>query len=208
MFVCCCCLSSLSSLRPYVFFFLVFFLCGLLANSYPLLVCLIRAAILHFSFRRHLFLDRGRVSEGLVRVSLAFHLFVVGTVIFASVLLCQVKSKTSLFLQRKTWMPHIKPQRQMPKLISTTGSYWNGRIPVAISNSFFSAEIFGLLYTETVEAVMPKAVESYRDVTIGLLLYNLRLQVNSWPKHARSRGCSGYFPCPFSRDILVLICDS
>ena len=95
--------------------FLFFFVCGLLANSYPLLACLIRAAILHFSFRRHLFLDRGRVSEGLVRVSLAFHLFVVGTVIFASVLLCQVKSKTSLFLQRKTWMPHIKPQRQCKK---------------------------------------------------------------------------------------------
>ena len=44
------------------------------------------------------FLDGGRVSEGLVMVSLAFHLFVVGTVIFASVLLCQVKS---LFLERK-----------------------------------------------------------------------------------------------------------
>ena len=29
---------------------------------------------------------------GLVMVSLAFHLFVVGTVIFASVLLCQVKN--------------------------------------------------------------------------------------------------------------------
>ena len=38
------------------------------------------------------FLDGGWVSEGLVMVSLAFHLFVVGTVIFASVLLCQVKS--------------------------------------------------------------------------------------------------------------------
>ena len=37
------------------------------------------------------FLDGGRVSERLVMVSLAFHLFVVGTVIFASVLLCQVK---------------------------------------------------------------------------------------------------------------------
>ena len=33
------------------------------------------------------FLDGGRVSEELVMVSLAFHLFVVGTVIFASVLL-------------------------------------------------------------------------------------------------------------------------
>ena len=38
------------------------------------------------------FLDGGWVSEGLVMVSLAFHLFVIGTVIFASVLLCQVKS--------------------------------------------------------------------------------------------------------------------
>ena len=34
------------------------------------------------------FLDGGRVSEELVMVSLAFHLFVVGTVTFASVLLC------------------------------------------------------------------------------------------------------------------------
>ena len=46
-------------------------------------------------------LDGGRVSEELVMVSLAFHLFVVGTVIFAFVLLCQVKSRTSLFLQGK-----------------------------------------------------------------------------------------------------------
>ena len=46
-------------------------------------------------------LDGGRVSEELVMVSLAFHLFVVGTVILDSVLLCQVKSRTSLFLQRK-----------------------------------------------------------------------------------------------------------
>ena len=36
------------------------------------------------------FLDGGRVNEELVMVSLAFHLFVVGTVIFAFVLLCQV----------------------------------------------------------------------------------------------------------------------
>ena len=41
-------------------------------------------------------------------VRLAFHLSAVGTVIFASVLLCQVKSRTSLFLQRKMWVPHIK----------------------------------------------------------------------------------------------------
>ena len=39
-----------------------------------------------------MFLDGGLVSEWLFTVSLAFHLFVVGTVIFASVLLCQVKS--------------------------------------------------------------------------------------------------------------------
>ena len=37
------------------------------------------------------FLDGGPVSEELVMISLAFHLFVVGSVIFASVLLCQVK---------------------------------------------------------------------------------------------------------------------
>ena len=37
------------------------------------------------------FLDGGWVGEGLVKVSVAFHLFVIGTVIFASVLLCQVK---------------------------------------------------------------------------------------------------------------------
>ena len=55
-----------------------------------------------------MFLNGGRISEGLVMVSLAFHLFVVGTVSFASVLLCQVKSRTSLFLQRKMWVPHIK----------------------------------------------------------------------------------------------------
>ena len=130
------------------------------------------------------FLDGGRVSEGLIMVSLAFHLFVVGTVIFASVLLCQVKSshvKNFFILSKENVVPHIKPQRQctyickrlklkkyattrsiahitiynkhkrnhhyshdtssslelsqsMPKLISATGSYWNGRIPVAISD--------------------------------------------------------------------------
>ena len=51
------------------------------------------------------FLDGGRVSEELV--SLAFHLFVVGTVIFASVLLCQVKN---FFIPSKENVPHIKPQ--------------------------------------------------------------------------------------------------
>ena len=111
-------------------------------------------------------------------VSLAYYLFVIGTVIFASVLLCQVKN---FFIPSKeNVVPHIKPQRQctickrltlkeyattssiahitiynkhkhnhhyshdtssslelsqsMPKLISATGSYWNGRILVAISN--------------------------------------------------------------------------
>ena len=44
------------------------------------------------------FLDGGRVSEELVMVSLAFHLFVFGTVIFASVLLCQVKSSQEFSL--------------------------------------------------------------------------------------------------------------
>ena len=47
------------------------------------------------------FLDGGRVSEELVMVSLAFHLFVIGTVIFASERCSYVKSRFSLFLQRK-----------------------------------------------------------------------------------------------------------
>ena len=54
------------------------------------------------------FLDGGQVSEELVMVSLAFHLFVVGTVIFASLLLCQVKN---FFIPSKENVPHIKPQR-------------------------------------------------------------------------------------------------
>ena len=61
------------------------------------------------------FLDGGRVSEGLVMVSLAFHLFVVGTVIFGSVLLCQVKSshvKNFFIPAKENVVPHIKPQRQ------------------------------------------------------------------------------------------------
>ena len=80
-----------------------------------LLACLIRAAILHFSFRLHLFTSRcfvgtisdllyqsaafvfpdgSRVSE-LVMVSLAFHLFVVGTVIF---FLCALMALTEFVL--------------------------------------------------------------------------------------------------------------
>ena len=56
------------------------------------------------------FLGGVRVSEELVMVSLAFHLFVVGTVIFAYVLLSQVKN---FFIPSKeNVVPHIKPQRQ------------------------------------------------------------------------------------------------
>ena len=55
------------------------------------------------------FLAGGRVSEELVMVSLAFHLFVVGTVIFASVLLCQVNN---FFIPSQENVPHTKPQRQ------------------------------------------------------------------------------------------------
>ena len=127
-------------------------------------------------------------TPGLVMVSLAFHLFVVGTVIFASVLLCQVKSsqvllhsfkgkcgathkatKTVYICKRLTLEKYattrsiaritiynkhkhnhhyfhntsssLELSQSMPKLISTTGSYWNGRIPVAISN--FSGTFFG-----------------------------------------------------------------
>ena len=55
------------------------------------------------------FLDGIRVTRGLVMVSLAFHLFVVGIVIFASVFMSsQIKSRNYLFLQRKMWVPHIK----------------------------------------------------------------------------------------------------
>ena len=126
------------------------------------------------------FLDGGRVSEGLVMVSLAFHLFVVGSYFYFCALMssCQVKN---LFIPSKeNVVPHIKPQRQctvckrlsrsiahitiynkhkhnhhyshdtssslelsqsMPKLICATGSYWCGRIPVAISN--FSGKFIG-----------------------------------------------------------------
>ena len=59
------------------------------------------------------FLDGGQVSKGLVLVSLAFHLFVAGTVIFASVrLLCQVKSSQELLYSKENVVPHIKPQSQ------------------------------------------------------------------------------------------------
>ena len=129
------------------------------------------------------FLDGGRVNEELVMVSLAFHLFVVGTVIFASVL-CQVKSsqeflysfkgkcathkatKTVYICKRLTLKKYtttrsiahitintkhsyhyshdtsssLELSQSMPKLIFATGSYWNGRIPVAISN--FSGKFF------------------------------------------------------------------
>ena len=127
------------------------------------------------------FLDGGRVSEGFVMVSLAFPPFVIGTVIFASVLLCQVKSsqellysfkekcgatykatKTVYICKRLTPKKYATTRsiahitiynkhkhnhhysydtssslelcQSMPKLISATGPYWNGRIPVAISN--------------------------------------------------------------------------
>ena len=59
------------------------------------------------------FLDGGRVSEELVMVSLAFHLFVVGTVIFASVVLSLKLSQVrNFFIPSKENVPHIKPQRQ------------------------------------------------------------------------------------------------
>ena len=120
------------------------------------------------------FLDGGWVSEGLVMVSLAFHLLFVGTVIFASVLLRQVKSNQELVYSFKgkcathkatmtvyickkltlkkysttrsiTHITIYKKQKHnhhyshdtslslelsqpMPKLISATGSYWNGRM--------------------------------------------------------------------------------
>ena len=59
------------------------------------------------------FLDGGRVSEELVMVSLAFHLFVVGTVIFR--LLCsyvKLNQVENFFIPSQENVPHIKPQRQ------------------------------------------------------------------------------------------------
>ena len=71
----------------------------------------------------------------------------------------------------------------MPKFISATGSYWNGRIPVAISN--FSGKFIGVLCTETVEATMPLAVESCRDVTTNLWLYGSKQTLGqNTPDHA------------------------
>ena len=59
-------------------------------------------SILLYQSAAIVFLDGGWVSKGLVMVSLAFHLFVVGTVIFASVrLLCQVKSSQELLYSFK-----------------------------------------------------------------------------------------------------------
>ena len=52
LFALFCFLSLLFHHTSFVFIF------GLLASSYPLLACLIRAAILHFSFRLHLFTSR------------------------------------------------------------------------------------------------------------------------------------------------------
>ena len=93
----------------------------------------------------------------------------------------------------------LKLSQSMPKLISASGSYWYGHIPVAISNFFhkfiwraslcqnwyphlarsgmaifqlpfptFFANLFGVLCTETVEATMPMAVESCRDIMISI----------------------------------------
>ena len=59
--------------------------------------------LLYQSAGRIVFLDGGRVSEELVMVSLAFHLFVFGTVIFASVLLCQ--GKNLVFIPSKENVP-------------------------------------------------------------------------------------------------------
>ena len=59
----------------------------------PILSSVVLISDLLYQSAGIVFLDGGRVSEELVMVSLAFHLFVFGTVIFASVLLCQVKSR-------------------------------------------------------------------------------------------------------------------
>ena len=109
-FCCCCrCFVSLSSLPPHVFRFYLWLIGHLVtAVSLPdsLFVCIclhpdtvssvVLISDLLYQSAGIVFLDGGRVSEELVMVSLAFHLFVVGTVSFASVLLCQVKSSQEL----------------------------------------------------------------------------------------------------------------
>ncbi len=154
------------------------------------------------------FLDGGRVSEELVMFSLAFHLFVVGTVIFASVLLCQVKSsqellysfkgkcgathkatKTVYICKRLTLKKYattrsiahitiynthkhnqhhshdtsssLELSQSMPKLVRSGMAVFQLPFPT------FRANLSGVLCTETVEATMPMAVQSYRDVTIS-----------------------------------------
>ena len=122
------------------------------------------------------FLDGGRVSEELVMVSLAFHLFFVGTVISLLLLMSSQEllysfkgkcathkaTKTVYICKRLTLKKYattpvshtsqytintkhnhhyshdtsssLEFSQSMPKLISTTDSYWNDRIPVDISN--------------------------------------------------------------------------
>ena len=92
-----------------------------------------------------------------------------------------------------TLLRHLKLSQSMPKMISATGSYWNGHIPVAISN--FSGKFIRSFVHWNCRS------NSANDVTIRPV--TLRLQVNSRPKHVRSRGCSGYFLCPFCSDILI-----
>ena len=159
------------------------------------------------------FLDGGRVNEGLVMVSLAFHLFVVGRVIFASVLLCQVESSQELLysfkgkcgathkatktvyickrLRLKKYattrnIAHItiynkhkhnhhyshdtssslELSQSMPKWISQLAR--TGMAVFQLPFPTFRANLSGVLCTETVEATMPMAVQSYRDVTVSL----------------------------------------
>ena len=98
----------------------------------------------------------------------------------------------------------LELSQSMPKLISATGSYWNGRIPVAISNfsrKFIRSFVHWNCRSNNANG---SRVLSWRHDQP----WTLRLQVNSRPKLARSRGYSGYIPCPFCRDILVLFCDS
>ena len=65
-----------------------------------------------------------------------------------------------------TLLRHLKLSQSMAKMISATGSY--GMAIFQLPFPTFQANLSGVLCTETVEATVPTAVESYCDVTISL----------------------------------------
>ena len=70
-------------------------------------------------------------------------------------------------------------QNWYPQLVRTGMAVFQLPFPT------FQANLSGVLSTETVEATMPMAVESYRDVTISLWLYSSKSTLGqNTPDHA------------------------